>query len=384
VTPGDGTGPDGMPSAVESAVESAAESAAAGPTGPGTTPADGQQPSGADTEQPPGVDLDRIARWLDNAVPGLRRGPLRARLIAGGRSNLTYRLDDGTSAWALRRPPLGHVLPTAHDMAREYTVINGLRRSPVPVPVPVALCEDESVLGCPFYLMDFVDGVVLSRPGEIGDPAAARRVSELLVDTLVTLHGVDPGPVGLDDLGRPDGFRARQVERWHRQFAASSDAEHPDEVEVVRRLRAAVPESGPTGIVHGDYRLTNLMFARDLGSVAAVVDWEMATLGDPLTDVGLLFAYHHIAGSTGGVMADFGPAHGYLSPEQLLERYCAATGTPARALDWYLGFAFFKIAGIAAGIHARHRQGRTVGEGFDVFGPLVQLTLDAALERLPA
>lgn len=337
-----------------------------------------------DADQPPGVNLARVAAWLDRAAPGLRRGPLRARLITGGRSNLTYRLDDGTCVWALRRPPLGHVLPTAHDMAREYQVINGLRRSPVPVPVPVALCEDESVLGCPFYLMDFVDGVVLTRPEEVSDPAAAREVSELLVDTLVALHAVDPEPIGLGGLGRPEGFRARQVERWHRQFAASWEGEHPGELELVRRLRAGVPDSGPAGIVHGDYRLTNLMFTPDLRSVAAVVDWEMATLGDPLTDLGLLFAYHRLAGSTGGVMADFGPAHGYLSPQELLRRYCEATATPAESLDWYVGFAFFKISAIAAGIHARHRQGRTVGEGFEAFGQLIGLALDDALERLPA
>lgn len=356
------------------------------PTAPGPQPtAPGSQPTATDPDDgtPPGVDLHRLTAWLDRAAPGLRRGVLRARLIAGGRSNLTYRLDDGTSAWALRRPPLGHVLPTAHDMAREYKVINGLRRSPVPVPIPVALCEDESVLGCPFYLMDFVDGVVLSRPDEVRDRLTARTVSELLVDTLVTLHGVDPEPVGLGDLGRPDGFRGRQVERWHRQFAASWDGDHPDERETVRRLRAAVPRFGPTGIVHGDYRLTNLMFDRGLTRVAAVMDWEMATLGDPLTDVGLLYAYHDLARSSGGVMADFGPRHGYLSAPELLHRYCRATSTAPEALDWYIGFAYFKIAAIAAGIHARHRQGRTLGEGFEAFGPLVQLTLDAALAHLP-
>jgi aminoglycoside phosphotransferase (APT) family kinase protein len=329
------------------------------------------------------VDLPRVTAWLDRAAPGLRRGELRASLIAGGRSNLTYRLDDGNSTWALRRPPLGHVLPTAHDMAREYKVIDGLRRSPVPVPLPVALCEDLSVLGCPFYLMDYVDGVVLSRPDEVPDHATARVVSELLVDTLVTLHTVDPELIGLGDLGRPEGFRARQVERWHRQFAASWDGDHPQELETLRRLRAGVPESARTAIVHGDYRLTNLMFRRDLTSVAAVVDWEMATLGDPLTDLGLLFAYHHLARSSHGVMADFGPAHGYLSAQELLDRYCGATGTPPDVLGWYLGFAYFKIAAIAAGIHARHRQGRTVGEGFEVFGPMVRLALDAALTHLP-
>jgi aminoglycoside phosphotransferase (APT) family kinase protein len=341
-------------------------------------------PSSPTPDDPPGVELSRLTAWFDRALPGLRTGPLRTSVIAGGRSNLTYRLDDETSTWVLRRPPLGHVLPTAHDMAREYLVINGLRRSPVPVPTPVALCENASVLGCPFYLMDFVDGVVLSRPQDVPGAAQARQVSELLVDTLVTLHHVDAELVGLGELGHPEGFRARQVERWHRQFAASWEGEHPDEAEAVRRLRRDMPGAGPTGIVHGDYRLTNLMLTPDLRDVAAVVDWEMATLGDPLTDVGLLFAYHSLAASTGGVMADFGPAHGYLGPQELVHRYCAATGTASESLGWYQGFAFFKIAAIAAGIHARHQQGRTVGGGFDRFGSLVRLTLDAALTHLPA
>ncbi|HET9656979.1 MAG TPA: phosphotransferase family protein [Kineosporiaceae bacterium] len=333
-------------------------------------------------EDPPGLDLARLEAWLDAELPGLRSGHLRGTVIAGGRSNLTYRLEDGGSVWALRRPPLGHVLPTAHDMAREFRVISGLRGSEVPVPVAVGLCEDPSVLGCPFYLMDFVDGVVLSRPRAV--PADARhRVGELLVDTLVALHTVDPGAVGLGDLGRPDGFRTRQVERWHRQFAASWEGDHPVETEVVRRLRGGVPTDGPTGIVHGDYRLTNLMYRPDLSAVAAVVDWEMATLGDPLTDVALLHAYHSLASRAPGLLADFGPAQGYLGPDELVARYCAATGTPGEALDWYLTFAYFKISAIAAGIHARHRAGLTVGEGFEAFGSVVDLALDAALSHLP-
>jgi aminoglycoside phosphotransferase (APT) family kinase protein len=339
-------------------------------------------------DEPAGVNLERLTTWFDRTLPGLRAGPLSARLITGGRSNLTYRLQDGASVWALRRPPLGHVLPTAHDMAREYRVISGLRRSPVPVPIPVGLCEDDEVLGCPFYVMDFVEGVVLDRPDAVPDAARARRVSELLVDTLVTLHRVEPEPIGLGDLGRPEGFRQRQVQRWHRQFAASADSDDASllarEEEVVGRLLRDVPAAGPTGVVHGDYRLTNLMLAPDLDSVAAVVDWEMATLGDPLTDVGLLYAYHDLAGRAPGIMADFGRGLGYLGPQDMLDRYGAATGTRTDSLQWYISFAYFKIAAIAAGIHARHRQALTVGEGFEHFGPLVRLTLDAAAERAPA
>jgi aminoglycoside phosphotransferase (APT) family kinase protein len=267
-------------------------------------------------------------------------------------------------------------------MAREFRVINALGATDVPVPAPVALCEDAEVLGRPFYLMSFVDGLVLERPDQARDRAHARQLSEQLVDTLLALHSVDPVGVGLADLGRPVGFRERQVRRWHQQFVASWPEEHPLELDVVARLGGTVPPSGPIGIVHGDYRLTNLMFSRDLDRVAAVVDWEMATIGDPLSDVGMLYAYHELARLTGGVMADFDGALGYLGPNELLERYAGAVGLDPAQLDWYIAFGFFKAAGIGAGIHARFRQGKTVGEGFEIFGDLVEIALTAAQARL--
>ena len=362
-------------------------------------------PAGAD---PPGVSLDALARWLHEASPGLVAGPLQASVIAGGRSNLTYLLTDGTSRWALRRPPLGHVLPTAHDMAREYRVISALGASEVPVPAAVALCTDREVLGEPFYLMSYVDGVVLERPEQAGSTSTAERASRQLVSTLVALHAVDPAAVGLSDFGRPDGFRERQLRRWHQQFlaslggAAAAPTEHPTaaaaversavppiaeatvarEADVVASLAERMPISGPTGIVHGDYRLTNVMFTPDLARIAAVVDWEMATLGDPLTDVGLLYVYHRLAAETGAVMPDYAAEYGYRNAEQLVGDYATASGLDVSALDWYIAFGYFKLSVIAAGIHARYRQGLTVGEGFDRFGPLVDLALGSAQDRL--
>lgn len=341
---------------------------------------------------PPGIDLDRLTTWLDAERPGLRQGTLRASVIAGGRSNLTYRLTDGVSEWALRRPPLGHLLPTAHDMSREFTVISALYQSPVPVPEPIALCTDRDVLGEPFYLMGFVPGVVLERPELVPNATVAQRATETLVDTLVALHSVDPAAVGLADFGRPEGFLQRQVKRWHQQFESSTqpDPSTADvqalELSVVRRLREQLPESVRSGIVHGDYRLTNVLFdpdfADDRATIGAVVDWEMATLGDPLTDVGLLYVYHDCARTSDSVMPDFPSEQGFLSPQAMVARYAAATGMEIADLDWYIAFGFYKLSVIAAGIYARFQQGKTIGEGFGVFGGLRDATMDAASARL--
>jgi aminoglycoside phosphotransferase (APT) family kinase protein len=335
---------------------------------------------------PPGLSLSRLTSWLDDTQPGLRTGELTAEVIAGGRSNLTYELTDGANRWALRRPPMGHVLPTAHDMAREFTVISALHGSAVPVPEPIALCTDREVLGEPFYLMSFVAGVVLERPDLVPDIAAATRASELLVDTLVALHAVDPDEVGLSGFGRPEGFLQRQVARWHKQFQASAPEggdDQPDlETRVVQQLAERLPESSRAGIVHGDYRLTNVRYAPDFSRIAAVVDWEMATLGDPLTDLGLLYVYHERSSTTDSVMPDFPASQGFLGPDELLQRYAARTGQQLGELDWYIAFGYFKLAVIAAGIHARYLQGKTVGSGFEVFGRLRDSTLAAAAERI--
>jgi aminoglycoside phosphotransferase (APT) family kinase protein len=332
----------------------------------------------------PGVDLTALTSWLDAAKPGLRQGELSGAVIAGGKSNLTYRVSDGSSVWALRRPPLAHVLPTAHDMVREFRVISALAPTAVPVAEPIALCEDPSVLGAPFYLMGFVDGVVLDKPALLAelDPADARRSCELLMDTLVTLHETDPAAVGLADFGRPEGFLARQVKRWHQQWQASETRPLAELDKVLERLLAELPEQSAPGIVHGDYRLTNVMFTPSIERIAAVVDWEMATLGDPLTDLGLLVVYQDLAAQGDAVMPRMPPERGFLTSTEMLERYARMSPRNLEQLDWYVGFGYFKLAVVAEGIHHRFLAGKTVGEGFSHFGDAVPVLLRAALQRL--
>jgi aminoglycoside phosphotransferase (APT) family kinase protein len=332
----------------------------------------------------PGLDLTALTAWMDAEHPGLRHGDLGAEVIAGGKSNLTYRITDGAGTWALRRPPLAHVLPTAHDMAREYRVISALAGTDVPVARAVALCTDPDVLGAPFYLMSFVDGVVLDRPEAIArlDRPGAARACEQLVDTLVGLHAVDPSGVGLADFGRPEGFLERQVRRWHGQWQASQTQPRAELARVVDRLTRTVPEQSAPAVVHGDYRLTNVMFRPDLGGIAAVVDWEMATLGDPLTDVGLLVVYQTLAADDDFVMPRMSPDDGFLTPAQLVERYGAGSARTLTDIGWYVGFGYFKLAVVAEGIHHRYLQGKTVGAGFDHFGAAVPVLLNAALHAL--
>lgn len=332
----------------------------------------------------PGVDLTALASWMDAEHPGLRQGELTGSVLSGGKSNLTYRVGDGATSWALRRPPLAHVLPTAHDMSREYRVISALAGTDVAVPEPVALCSDAAVLGAPFYLMGYVDGVVLDQPGVLAGlaPSTATRSCELLMDTLVDLHEVDPAAVGLGDFGRPEGFLARQLRRWHQQWTASETQPRAELGELVERLTATLPEQSAPAIVHGDYRLTNVMFSPDVDRIAAVVDWEMATLGDPLTDLGLLVVYQNLAQQGDFVMPRMAPEGGFLTAAQLLEVYARRSSRDLGEVHWYIGFGYFKLAVIAEGIHHRYLAGKTVGEGFDHFGPAVPGLLQAGLAAL--
>jgi aminoglycoside phosphotransferase (APT) family kinase protein len=327
-----------------------------------------------------GLDVAALAEWIERTRPAplSSTGPLRARLITGGRSNLTYRITDGTRTWVLRRPPLGHVLPTAHDMSREFRVISALAGTDVPVPAALALCTDVAVIGAPFYLMDFVDGAVLDEARLTGlDAATAGRVSAELLDTLVALHAVEPERVGLGDFGRPDGFLPRQLARWHAQSLASQHSPRELEEAVCNALTASVPAGGRSSIVHGDYRLTNVMF--DAGNkIVAVVDWEMATLGDPLTDVGLLYVYHRLSEDGAAVMPVMPAENGFLSPAQLLDGYAERTGRDDAAMWWYVTFGYYKLAVICEGIAARHAQGMTLGSGFEQFGALVPVLLSRA------
>jgi aminoglycoside phosphotransferase (APT) family kinase protein len=333
-----------------------------------------------------GLDLDALEGWLDRTRPGLRQGPLAASRITGGLSNLTYRLTDGTSQWALRRPPLAHTLPTAHDMSREFRIIRALYGTAVPVAEPVILCEDVDVIGAPFYVMGFVDGIVLDRTDVLArlNAAEAARSCDLLVDTLLSLHALDADSVGLGELGRPAGFLERQVRRWSKQWEASETEPRPELHRLVEALAMSVPEQSTPGIVHGDYRLTNVIYSDDVERITAVVDWEMATLGDPLADVGLLVVYQELSNAGGFVMPTLAVDAGFHTAADMVERYAAGSMRDLSTLPWYVAFGWFKLAVIAEGIHYRFLQGKTVGAGFDHVGASVPQLLGSGLDALPS
>lgn len=334
----------------------------------------------------PGLDLAKFRAFFDAACPGEVTGPLHAKLIAGGKSNLTYEVTDGVGQWIVRRPPLGHVLATAHDMAREYRVITALAPTNVPVPATYALCEDPAVLGAPFYVMAKVAGTPYRHAAQLAPLGRerTRTISTRMVETLTALHRVDPGAVGLDDFGRPEGFLARQVRRWRRQLDASHSRELPGAERLHALLAANVPAESAAAVVHGDFRLDNLLVEDD--RVAAVLDWEMATLGDPLTDVAVLVAYQHIATLDGGFdVSDVAAAPGFLTAEEILRSYAELTGRDLSAMGFYLGLAYYKLAVIIEGIYYRHTHGQTVGAGFDAVGaaaaPLIEAGLTAMKEH---
>ncbi|MFF4960852.1 phosphotransferase family protein [Streptomyces sp. NPDC001222] len=334
-------------------------------------------------DHPPGLDLDRLRGLLDAERPGLVDGPLTGRLIEGGRSNLTYAVTDGTARWVVRRPPLGHVLATAHDMKREHRVISALYPTAVPVPRTVLLCEDDSVLGAPFYVMDFVEGTPYRTAEQLAllGPERTRNALLGLVDTLVELHAVDPAEVGLADFGRPEGFLDRQLRRWGKQLDASRNRELPGIDELHAALGRSLPVSPAPTVIHGDYRLDNVLLGDD-DRIAAILDWEMSTLGDPLTDVGLLVMYSVPLRLEDSPISTTATAAGHPDPAELIERYAARSGRDLTAVSWYTAFAWFKLAVILEGIHYRYTLGQTVGRGFDRIGELVPLFIEHGLTTL--
>jgi len=330
----------------------------------------------------PGLDLDRLGAWLSSTVPGAGAN-LSATLIAGGKSNLTYRVTDGDSSWIVCRPPVGELLATAHDMSREYRMMSALAPTAVPVPVMYGFCDDTSVLGAPFYVMAEIDGTPYRQAAELKDLGAERTrlISERLVDTLVAVHSVDPASVGLADFGRPEGFLGRQVGRWHKQFLAAHTRDLPVVEQLYQALSGRVPADSAPGIVHGDYRLDNVLF--DAGDrPAAVIDWELATIGDSLTDLALMVAYGRLAASGNGEVSDVSEAPGFLSEQEIIDRYRLGIDRPLGDFGFYLGLAFFKMAGIFEGIHYRYVNGQTVGDGFSFAGDAVHFLLDAGLNAL--
>jgi aminoglycoside phosphotransferase (APT) family kinase protein len=344
------------------------------------------EPTGAPATEPaadelPGLDLTKLRVYLAEQRPGMVSGPLHGSVIAGGRSNLTYFFGDGTREWVLRRPPLGHVLATAHDMSREFRVMSGLQGTALPVPPTVLLCDDDSVLGAPFYVMDKVEGTVFRSPKQIGKLSheQAHQLSYTLIDVLADLHAVGYNAVGLGEFGRPDGYLERQVRRWRGQLDKSRSRDVPGFDELHDKLAASVPPSQKAVILHGDFRLDNAIVDDDL-RIAAVLDWEMSTLGDPLADLGLTLVY----GETLSAIAGITPANGFATNDELVARYAERTGFDLSALDWHVAFGFYKLAVIAEGIHYRYVMGKTVGAGFEQFGEIVPQLVEQGLKRAPA
>jgi len=360
----------------------------------------------------PGVeDVAGLSNWLaENDLPGGGQ-KLTVDLIAGGRSNLTYRVDARAAGepgaaeeppatrLVLRRPPLGHVLPTAHDMSREYRVLSALHGTAVPVPRPVVLCQDETVIGAPFYMMEWVDGVVFrsSEDAKILTPAQTGLVSERFAEMLATIHGLDIEAVGLGGFGRPVGYMTRQLARWQRQWELSVTREMPGYTDLVARLQAGLPDqAGPGGaeagsaggtLVHGDFRVDNMLIdPAPQPRIAAVVDWEMSTLGDPLADLGLSLVYWTQAGEAELLPPSAGAtvttAPGFLTRDQIAARYASLTGRDLSRLDYYMAFGCFKLAVVLEGINARFLQHKTVGEGFEREGQAVPILIERAHQLL--
>jgi aminoglycoside phosphotransferase (APT) family kinase protein len=325
-----------------------------------------------------GLDLEKLRVYL-----GSER-ELTGRMFAGGRSNLTYAVTDGEQRWVLRRPPLGHVLPTAHDMVREHRVLEALSKAGFPAPRPVLLCTDTDVLGAPFYLMEHVDGTIYRDVAalEALGPASMRTLVLSLVDTLADLHSLIPASIGLADFGRPEGFNERQVRRWKKQLDASRSREVPGIEELHARLAVDIPASGPGSVVHGDYRLDNVLIGESL-RLNAVLDWEMSTLGDPLSDVALMLIYAGLPVSGGAQTAPL-EVPGHPTLDEMSARYAERSGRDVSDLHWYVGFAAFKLAVILEGVHYRYVQGQTVGEGFETIGDMVGPLVRRGHEALEA
>ncbi|MFN3217426.1 MAG: phosphotransferase family protein [Acidimicrobiales bacterium] len=305
-----------------------------------------------------GIEPEPVTEWLAARVPV--EVPLRFELIAGGHSNLTYRVHDaGSGRWVLRRPPLHQVLATAHDMGREHRIISALADTAVPVPATVGFCDDASVTGAPFYVMDEVEGIV-ARSTAIAaelEPAARTQVSRRLAEVLAEIHRVDLVAVGLDSLGRPDAYVERQLRRWMRQFDDSRTTERPEVAALHAALEQRIPEQGPATLVHGDYRLDNCIVSAD-GEVLAVLDWELCTLGDPLVDLAQLLTYWAEPGDELTALDDSPTTvDGFADRAALAGFYADASGRDIGVLDYHLAFASWRLACILEGVYSRYLSG---------------------------
>ena len=333
-----------------------------------------------------GFDVVKVSAWLEANIEGVQ-GPFSVDLIAGGRSNLTFRVVDlNGRELVVRRPPTGHVLATAHDMAREYRIMSAIGRTDVPVPPTYGLCTDLEVNDAPFYVMGFSQGVVLdSADRAVALPMDLRvPASEHLVDVLADLHAVDIDAVGLGDLAKRDGFIERQVRRWTMQWENSKSRDLPAIDEVARRLGERMPAQVGVSVVHGDYRFGNCVTDVVNGRIAAVLDWELCTLGDPLADVGYLGVYWSDGGDGALRANDPTPAGGFLAYADVLERYATRTGRDLGDIGYYVAFSCWRLAIISEGVYARYRAGAMGDQAIDT-SPMtsaVEGLADRALEAM--
>ena len=344
---------------------------------------------------PLGINVENVTAWLEGNVSGAQ-GPFTFDLVAGGRSNLSYKVTgaNGTT-YALRRPPTGHVLPTAHDMVREHTIISALGTAGVPVPTALGLCTDVDVNDAPFYVMDFVDGHILRNDKivEATFPLDKRAVvGPNLATTLAELHAVDVDAVGLGTLAKKEDYIARQVKRWRGQFeqmVGPDDAYATLYDAVGSELAERIPPQQGATIVHGDYRLDNTILDDD-GNVIAILDWELCTLGDPLADLGLLLVYW--SEPTDGFNALLGQAPtnapGFSTRAELLEAYAANSSLDLTHLPYYVAFSYWRLGCILQGVYRRYQEGAGAGDTTSVDGfpdhiALLAETAAQALKELP-
>lgn len=339
---------------------------------------------------PQGIDGPAVTTWFEAHVPGVV-APLRFTQIAGGHSNITCRVDDAAGgSWVIRRPPLGHVLATAHDMGREWRAIHALQGTGVPVPPAIAFEPSADVNGAPFYVMGYVAGHVLhsSEIAEQAVPEASRAdVARSLIDSLAALHAVDVDAVGLGEHGPRDGYVERQLRRWYRQYQQSAYREVPDVDTAHARLSASIPEQLATTVVHGDYRLGNCITGFDF-RIAAILDWEISTLGDPMADLGYVLTTWTRPGDPGaaeGHTASPSLLPGFPDRPALVARYAERSGRDVSQVGWYQAFNHWKGAAIIQGVVARYRGGAlgdTSHLDLDAFDRSVEMQSAAALRVL--
>lgn len=344
---------------------------------------DGAAPAPAAPASAPGIDIAAVTAWMQGRLPELRP-PLTFERIGDGRSNLTFRATDTAGAsWIVRRPPLGTLLRGAHDMGREHRLIAALHPAGVAVPAAYGLCEDDAVTGAPFYVMELVDGLVVSGVDDLaGLPVAARGTAgESLISSLAKLHSVDVDAIGLGDLSRHDGYAARQLKGWSRQWEASKDRPIPGVERVRDLLAAAIPEQRRVSVVHGDYKLENVVLS-PAGEVRAILDWELCTLGDPIADLGTMLTYWtrpedpsawSLAGLDTPTRAD-----GFVERDDLKQAYALATGDPLDSIDFFEALGAWKLAIIIQGVVRRFRD---TPENANTSPDALEPVLDALVER---